>query len=162
MKENFAKYGEFLLKHLNVAINMNEIDWSEILAAYEKYLEDEIIERKEQEAIDLFRPGLLYINWIISTHYKVDPVVVREGKCRKRELTKARQIGHYAAVVLFRYTLQTVGDFYGKDHATILHSRRTVQNEIDTNKEYKLEVLHVFNKLKDGNSNQGTSPERGT
>jgi len=160
MKENIGThYGEFLLRFLNVAINVNEINWREVEEAYEKYQQDKLLEAKEKP-IDLFRPGLVYINWVISNYFNADPWLVREGKSRKRELTKPRQIGHYIAVTLYKFTLQQTGTFYNKDHATVLHSRRTVQNEIDTNKEYRIEVLNIIDKLKNGNSNERTSTER--
>ena len=151
-------FGEFLLRYLNVAVDVNEIRWVDVSTAYDKYQTSNILDVQEK-SIDLFRPGLVYINWVISKYYNVDPVKVRRGKSRKRELTKPRQVAHYIAVVFFNFTLQSVGNFYHKDHATILYSKKTVQNEIDTNREYKTEILNILNKLKNGNSNQRTSTE---
>ncbi len=153
----FRNFGEFLLQYLNVSISVDNINWIEVSDAYDKYQRTNIIDAKEK-TIDLFKPGLVYINWVVSKYYNVHPIHMRRAKSRKREFTKPRQVAHYIAVVFFNFTLQSVGDFYHRDHSTILHSKKTVQNEIDFNKAYKTEILNIINKLRNG-SNKGTSTE---
>lgn len=158
MKKAYINFGEFLLNHLN--ITNRKVDWDEIVTVYDQHEEERLIEAK-QEVIDVEqRPGMIYINWLISEHYKLDPIVIREGKGRKRELVKTRQVCHFIMVELYKYTLEKVGEFYNKDHATILHGKRTVQNEMDTNKEYKRDLIIIINKLRDGSSNQGTNTNK--
>lgn len=53
------------------------------------------------------------------------------GKCRKREYVLARQI--LATVESKNHTLKDVGDFIGgRDHTTIIHSRDTIKDYVDT------------------------------
>jgi len=155
-RESLTGFGEFVLRFLNVAIDVNEIKWDDVLKAYHKYRRDHIMNENEKR-IDLFRPGLVYINWVVSKYYDVDPSIMRGGESRKRISTKPRQVAHYIAVAIFKFTYQSVADFYNKDHTTILHSVKTVRNEIDTNKNYRSEIVSIIKKLNYGNNNQGTS-----
>lgn len=152
MKNKLSNFGKFLLRYLNVVINIDEINWDEVSDAYEEYLKNQIIEIRRKDT-NISRPGLLYINWVISKYYDVDPWLVREGKSRKRELTKPRQVGHYIAVSVFKYTLQATGEFYHKNHSTILHSKKTVENEMEIDKKYKEEILNIIDIFKNGNKN---------
>ena len=154
-RESLKGFGEFTLRFLNVAIDVNEIKWNEVLFAYHNYRKDHTMKINEKK-VDLFRPGLIYINWVVSKFYDVNPLEVREGNSRKRTLTKPRQVAHYISQSLFKYTYGSIGEFYNKDHSTIMHSVKTVENEISTNKAFKIEIAIIINKLNYGN-NKGTS-----
>lgn len=81
-----------------------------------------------------------YILKIIEKYYKLDPDFVI-SKSRKRELVFGRQVAMY---LMFRYTscsLNRIGEvFNGKDHATVLHGKRTVANLMETEKKVKSEI----------------------
>lgn len=71
---------------------------------------------------------------------------------RKRSVVYKRQILHWLGKKYTRGSFALIGDIYGlKDHATVMHSCRTVSNMIETDKEYRKEVLevemYVINKL---------------
>lgn len=58
-------------------------------------------------------------------------------KTNKREIVQARQIAMYFAKELTRNSLYKIGESIGgKDHATVLHAYKTVNNLIDTNKNF--------------------------
>ncbi|MBI9052486.1 MAG: hypothetical protein JEY96_01630 [Bacteroidales bacterium] len=68
-------------------------------------------------------------------------------KDRKREIVKPRQQAHYFAKLLTKDSLATIGLVIGeKDHATVLHSIKTVNNLKDTDAKYRqeLELLEKF------------------
>jgi len=60
-----------------------------------------------------------------------------DKKSRKRAIVVPRQITHYLCHEYRMGSLQDIGDAAGyKDHATALHSCKTIKNMIDTNYEY--------------------------
>lgn len=56
------------------------------------------------------------------------------SKCRKREHVCARQVYCYIAAHTTGESLESIGAIIGaRDHTTVIHSHRTVQDMIDTN-----------------------------
>ena len=54
-------------------------------------------------------------------------------KTRKRQIVQARQTAMYMCYKYTKYTLATIGENLGrKDHATVLHAVKTINNLIDT------------------------------
>ena len=62
-------------------------------------------------------------------------------KTRKRQVVQARQIAMYFAKNMTKSSLSSIGAHCGKDHATVLHACRTVNNLIETDKKFKASVL---------------------
>lgn len=59
-------------------------------------------------------------------------------KTRKREVVEARQLAHHICKLHLKTSLATIGDqIGGKDHATVLHSSKTVGNYLDTDRNYR-------------------------
>jgi len=50
------------------------------------------------------------------------------GKCRKRELVKARWIAMYYIREKTDFTLNTIGDMFGRDHTTVIHALETIKD----------------------------------
>lgn len=70
-------------------------------------------------------------------------------KTRKREIVQARQIAMYFSKSLTKSSLAAIGSQIGdKDHATVLHACRTVANLKDTDKNFKVYLDEIENKLK--------------
>lgn len=69
----------------------------------------------------------------IVFHYYGLPRVSRYMKSRKREFVKARQVCMYFLESHFRkkLTLAEIGHMFHKDHATVIHSVKTIQDGID-------------------------------
>jgi len=61
-------------------------------------------------------------------------------KSRKRERVIARQIAFYFAKSMTDATLVCVGDELGKDHTTVLHAIKTVNNLIETDKDFRVKM----------------------
>lgn len=159
MKEDQIEFGKFLLRYLNVNINKEEIKWDFVHQAFEDEKKGKILPSFIKPQIQINRPGLMYISWVIAQHYGFDSLIVQEGKGRKRELTRARQVCHYIALTLFKYTQSEVGRFFNKDHATVLYSRNRVEKDFLTDKNYKAEVEQLKTKFKQyiNGNNESTS-----
>lgn len=59
---------------------------------------------------------------------------------QKKEVVQARQIISYFAKKETSLTLDKIGQYFGKDHATALHSVKTVNNYIDTDSIYRNKI----------------------
>ncbi|MDR0692657.1 MAG: chromosomal replication initiator protein DnaA [Prevotellaceae bacterium] len=71
------------------------------------------------------------------------------SKVRKREIVQARQIAMYLSRSMTKASLSSIGSqIGGKDHATVLHSYKTVCDLMSTDKHFKQHVLAIEKKLK--------------
>jgi len=74
-----------------------------------------------------------------------------QSKTRKREIVEARQICHWMIknkVCYNRLSLDAIGQMIGgRDHATVLHSVRTVNNLIETDKTFRESLMVMCNEL---------------
>lgn len=76
---------------------------------------------------------------------KIDDLVAQS---RKRTIVQARQLAMYFAKELTNQSLKTIGlHFGGRDHSTVIHSLQTVNNLMDTDKEFSLQVQQLRKKL---------------
>ena len=70
-------------------------------------------------------------------------------KTRKREIVQARQVAMFFSKSLTKSSLATIGSqIGGKDHATVLHACKTVNNLIDTDKRFMQSIQEIEKKLK--------------
>jgi len=88
-----------------------------------------------------------YISKVVCDYFKM-PVDILQTKTRKREIVQARQITMYFSKNLTKYSLASIGAQIGnKDHATVLHACKTVNNLVDTDKNFRLYVEEIEKKL---------------
>ncbi|MFB6258464.1 MAG: helix-turn-helix domain-containing protein, partial [Flavobacteriales bacterium] len=88
-----------------------------------------------------------YIQKVVCDYFDL-PIELLKSKTRKREVVQARQIAMYFAKQLTRSSLANIGSYCGgKDHATVLHACRTVNNLMETDKEFKGYVDELEKKL---------------
>jgi chromosomal replication initiator protein len=89
-----------------------------------------------------------YIQKVVCDYFDMN-VDVLQSKTRKREIVQARQIAMYFSKNLTSSSLSTIGSVIGgKDHATVLHAYKTVNNLAETNKEFKSYIVDIEKKLK--------------
>lgn len=89
-----------------------------------------------------------FIQKVVCEYYKI-PVDQMQGKTRKREIVQARQISMYFSKNLTKSSLASIGSCIGgKDHATVLHACKTVNNLIDTDKQFRSQINEIEKKLK--------------
>ena len=64
------------------------------------------------------------------------------------EVVQARQIAMYFSKQLTKSSLATIGAHCGgKDHATVLHACRTVNNLIETDKRFRVYISDIEKKI---------------
>lgn len=67
-------------------------------------------------------------------------------KTRERVIVVPRQLCHYMAAMRTKHSLSEIGFFFGgKDHATVLNSKRKIQNLIDTDKAFRDKWYPILN-----------------
>ncbi len=89
-----------------------------------------------------------YIQKVVCSYFNI-PVDTIHSKTRKREIVQARQIAMYFSKSLTKSSLTTIGaQIGGKDHATVLHACKTVNNLMDTDKKFRLQIEEIEKKLK--------------
>jgi chromosomal replication initiator protein len=88
-----------------------------------------------------------YIQKVVSDFFSL-PLEAIHSKTRKREIVQARQLAMYFSKKLTKASLATIGLHCGnKDHATVLHACRTVNNLIETDKQFRNYVEELDKKI---------------
>ena len=89
-----------------------------------------------------------YIQKVVSDYFDM-PIELLKSKTRKREVVQARQIAMYYAKNHTKASLASIGAHCGgKDHATVLHAYRTVNNLIETDKQFRGYIAHLDKKIR--------------
>ena len=89
-----------------------------------------------------------YIQKVVCDFFNLSPDLL-QSKTRKREIVQARQIAMYFSKTLTKSSLASIGAMIGgKDHATVLHACKTVNNLMDTDKRFKGQIESIEKKLK--------------
>lgn len=88
-----------------------------------------------------------YIQKVVSKYFEID-LATLQSKTRKRHIVQARQLAMYFSKKLTKSSLASIGAQIGKrDHATVLHACKTVDNLCTTDKEFKKYVEDLNKKL---------------
>ena len=88
-----------------------------------------------------------YIQKVVCDYFNL-PVELMKSKTRKREVVQARQIVMFFSKSLTKSSLATIGmQCGGKDHATVLHACKTVNNLMDTDKRFKIYIDDINKKI---------------
>ena len=114
----------------------------EITLELTKEMIDKLIKSTKREiSID-------YIQKVVCNFYNI-PLDLLQSKTRKREIVQARQVAMFFSKSLTKSSLATIGSqIGGKDHATVLHACKTVNNLIETDKRFRQQVDEIEKKLK--------------
>lgn len=129
-------FGKYVLTRIGANVN-TELDWNELYKAHEEDLMGQF--RKKNKSLI---PSIDDVNFIVSKYFDANPEDIRRLKTRRREILGPRQIAQYISEHVLRYNLQAVADYYlnGMHHATIINSRKSVNNMCDTDTVYKSHV----------------------
>ena len=114
----------------------------EITLELAKDMIDKLIKNTKREiSID-------YIQKVVCSYFNI-PVEQIQSKTRKREIVQARQVAMFFSKNLTKASLATIGSqIGGKDHATVLHACKTVNNLIETDKRFRIQIDEIEKKLK--------------
>jgi chromosomal replication initiator protein len=114
----------------------------EITINLAKEMIDKLIKNTKREV------SIDYIQKVVCNYFDV-PVDSLQSKTRKREIVQARQVAMYFSKNLTKSSLATIGSqIGGKDHATVLHACKTVNNLVETDKQFKNQIEEIEKKLK--------------
>ncbi len=88
-----------------------------------------------------------YIQKIVSDYFQMD-IDTLQSKTRKRHIVQARQLAMFFAKKFTKASLASIGSQIGKrDHATVLHACKTVDNLSSTDKQFRKYVEDITKKL---------------
>jgi len=108
------------------SFNKRDVD----LDLAEKIVANYVKKTKREVSID-------EIQRVVSDYFDMD-VQTLQSKTRKRDIVQARQIAMFFAKKLTKNSLASIGKNIGqRDHATVLHACKTVQNLGSTDKQFK-------------------------
>ena len=96
-------------------------------------------------------PKVMTVEFIRDTvceYFKLSVEAI-STKSRKLEVVQARQIAMYFSKMLTKSSLSTIGLHIGKrDHATVLHACKKVEDLIETDKHFRKDVETIEEKLR--------------
>lgn len=88
-----------------------------------------------------------YIQKVVSDYFQMD-IDTLQSKTRKRHIVQARQLAMFFAKKFTKASLASIGSQIGKrDHATVLHACKTVDNLSSTDKQFRKYVEDIGKKL---------------
>jgi len=88
-----------------------------------------------------------YIQKVVCDYFDI-PIEIMKSKTRKREIVQCRQLAMYFSKQMTKNSLAMIGKYCGnKDHATVLHACKTVNNLADTDKRFKGYISDIEKKL---------------
>lgn len=143
---------EYVAKHIKT--NIRELEGSIIsLIAQSSFNKKEITVDLAKSIVDKFVKNVKkeisidYIQKVVSNYFQMD-VETLQSATRKRHIVQARQLAMYFSKKLTKSSLANIGSKIGKrDHATVLHACKTVDNLLATDKQFKKFVDDLSAKL---------------
>ena len=88
-----------------------------------------------------------YIQKTVCDYFSMD-LDLLQSKSRKRNIVQARQLAMFFAKKFTKASLATIGTQIGKrDHATVLHACKTVNDHLETDRQFKVYVDELDKKL---------------
>jgi len=143
---------EFLAN--NIKTNIRELEGAIIsLIAHSSFNKKEITLDLAKKIVDNYvkhtkrEVSIDYIQKIVSDYFQMD-VDTLQSKTRKRHIVQARQLAMFFAKKLTKASLASIGSQIGqRDHATVLHACKTVDNLASTDKQFRKYVEDLNKKL---------------
>lgn len=138
----------------NIKTNVRELEGAIIsLIAQSSFNKKEITIGLAKDIVEKFvkntkrEVSIDYIQKVVSDYFQMD-VDTLQSKTRKRHIVQARQLAMFFAKKFTKASLASIGSQIGKrDHATVLHACKTVDNLSSTDKQFKKYVEDLTKKL---------------
>jgi len=139
----------------NITTNIREMEGALISILAQASLNKKIITLDlARQMIDKFvknttrEISIDYIQKVVCDYFNISLDLIN-SKTRKREIVQARQLAMFFSKKHTKNSLATIGLQCGnKDHATVLHACRTVNNLIETDRRFRIYVDEIDKKLK--------------
>lgn len=138
----------------NIKTNVRELEGAIIsLIAQSSFNKKEITIGLAKDIVEKFvkntkrEVSIDYIQKVVSDYFQMD-VSTLQSKTRKRHIVQARQLAMFFAKKYTKASLASIGSQIGKrDHATVLHACKTVDNLSSTDKQFRKYVEDLSKKL---------------
>ena len=138
----------------NIKTNIRELEGALIsLIAQSSFNKVEITQELAQNVVMKFvkntkrEVSIDYIQKVVSDYFQMD-IETLQSKTRRRHIVQARQLAMYFAKKFTKASLASIGNQIGKrDHATVLHACKTVDNLTFTDKQFRKYVEDLSQKL---------------
>ncbi len=89
-----------------------------------------------------------YIQKTVAEHYDI-PMEKLKEKTRKKFIVRARQVSMYLAKQLSNKSLKHIGGaFGGRDHSTVIHACKTIENMLENDSRFKSELSDIAKRLR--------------
>ena len=110
----------------------------------EKAINDIVLQKEKIISAD-------YIQEIVSKYFNIDKKDLISQK-KSNDIVYPRQIAMYLCRAVGQMSFPKIGDEFGKrDHTTVMHAYKKIENEIKENTNTKLIVDSVKNIIKETN-----------
>jgi chromosomal replication initiator protein len=138
----------------NIKSNVRELEGAIIsLIAQSSFNKKEVTLELAKSVVEKFVKNVKreisidYIQKIVSDYFQLD-LETLQSKTRKRHVVQARQLAMFFAKKFTKASLANIGSQIGdRDHATVLHACKTVDNLVATDKQFKKFVEDINKKL---------------
>lgn len=138
----------------NIRTNIRELEGAIIsLIAHSSFNRKEVTIELATKIVDNYvkntkrEVSIDYIQKIVSDYFQMN-VDTLQSKTRKRHIVQARQLAMFFAKKYTKASLASIGSQIGKrDHATVLHACKTVDNLTSTDKQFRKYVEDLNKKL---------------
>ena len=138
----------------NIKTNVRELEGAIIsLIAQSSFNKREITIELAKQIVEKFVKNVKreisidFIQKVVSDYFQLD-LDTLQSKTRKRHVVQARQLAMFFAKKYTKNSLANIGSQIGdRDHATVLHACKTVDNLVSTDKQFKKFVDDINKKL---------------
>jgi chromosomal replication initiator protein len=138
----------------NIKSNVRELEGAIIsLIAQSSFNKKEVTLDLAKQIVEKFvkntkrEVSIDYIQKVVSDYFQMD-VATLQSKTRKRHIVQARQLAMFFAKKFTKASLASIGSQIGKrDHATVLHACKTVDNLTTTDKQFRKYVEDLSKKI---------------
>lgn len=138
----------------NIKTNVRELEGAIIsLIAQSSFNKREITIELAKQIVEKFVKNVKreisidFIQKVVSDYFQLD-LDTLQSKTRKRHVVQARQLAMFFAKKYTKNSLANIGSQIGdRDHATVLHACKTVDNLVTTDKQFKKFVDDINKKL---------------
>ncbi|KPM33694.1 Chromosomal replication initiator protein DnaA [Croceitalea dokdonensis DOKDO 023] len=147
---------EEIIEHVarHIKTNIRELEGAIIsLIAQSSFNKKEVTLELAQQVVEKFvkntkrEVSIDYIQKVVSDYFEMD-VATLQSKTRKRHIVQARQLAMFFAKKFTKASLASIGSQIGKrDHATVLHACKTVDNLAETDKQFRKYIEDLTKKL---------------
>ncbi len=143
---------DYVAKHIKT--NIRELEGAIIsLIAQSTLNKREVTIELAQQVVEKFvkntkrEVSIDYIQKVVSDYFEMD-VATLQSKTRKRHIVQARQLAMFFAKKFTKASLASIGSQIGKrDHATVLHACKTVDNLAETDKQFRKYIEDLTKKF---------------